>query len=143
MYAERGRGELQPALLVAELHRDALIGGRIDAAQPIDEVHMPGRPPELAIGGSLQTHLLLAADDLPDRLVLHLPQLVPADGAVGEILPGLQEPGRPQQAPYVIGPERRRLTHLDHLSPPQPKPTRPDRHPHLPTRAASVDECAG
>ena len=73
----RGR-ELDVALLVVELHGD-VAGFLRDAVELVDEVHVPGRAAELAVGRCLQADVLLLADDLADRLVLDLAQRVGVD----------------------------------------------------------------
>src|SRR5581483_488760 len=78
-----------------------------DPVELVDEVHVPRRAAELAVGRRLQPDLLLLPHDLADRLVLDAPQLVVVDAAGGVVLARLQEPLRAKQAAHVVGPERR------------------------------------
>ena len=101
---KRGRRELDVALLVVE--RDREIAGLFrDAVELVDEVHVPRRAPELAVGDRLETDLLLPAHGLADRVVLEAPQRVPVDAAGGEVLTGSQHLWRAQQAADVVGAE--------------------------------------
>ena len=52
-----------------------------DAAELVDEVHVPRGAAELAVGGRLQPDLLLLAHDVADRLVLDAAQLVGVDAS--------------------------------------------------------------
>ena len=55
----------------------------------------------------LQAGLLLHPDHAGDLLVLDRPQVRGRDPARGEVIAGLQQPVRAQQAAHVIGTERR------------------------------------
>ena len=70
---QRGGRELDIAVGVVELDRD-VAGFLRDSVELVDEVHVPGRAAELAVGRGLQPRLLLHAHDLADRLVLDRPQ---------------------------------------------------------------------
>ena len=61
--------ELAAALVVAELHHEFLVGAG-DAAQLVDEVHVPRGAAELAVGRHAQAEVLLQGDDVADRVVL-------------------------------------------------------------------------
>ena len=98
--------ELAGALVVAELHHEFLVGAG-DAAELVDEVHVPRRAAELAVGHRAQAEVLLQGDDVADRVVLGRAQAVGVDAAFAEVLPGLHELARAQQAADVLGPERR------------------------------------
>jgi hypothetical protein len=54
---------------------------RGDAAELVDEVHVPGGAAELAVGRRPQPTVLLLAHDVADRLVLDAAQLVGVDAA--------------------------------------------------------------
>ena len=95
------------ALLVLELHVQALALHLLDAAELVDEVHVPGLAAELAVGGRLQAHVLLHGHDLADGLVLGRLERVVVDRARGVVVACLEQRLRPQQAAYVVRPERR------------------------------------
>ncbi len=94
------------AVLVVEVHADRVVLDLVDAAELVDEVHVPGLAAELAVGRGLEADLLLAPDDLADRLVLQPAQLGVVDAAGGVVLAGLQKLLRAQQAADVVGSER-------------------------------------
>jgi hypothetical protein len=90
------------ALGVVEL--DGHVARRLaDAVERVDEVHVPRRAAELAVGGGVQSDVLLHAHDVADRLVLDGAQRLVVDPAGGVILAGAQEVGRTQQAADVVG----------------------------------------
>ena len=64
---QRGRGELDRPCVVAELARACVSSAWRDAAELVDEVHVPGGAAELPVGGRLQADLLLHPHDLADR----------------------------------------------------------------------------
>ena len=101
----RGRRVVVLALLVAEMHVEALALDLLHAAELVDEVHVPGGAAELAVGRGLQPDLLLHGHDFADRLVLHRPQPIGVDAPGGVVLPGGQQLGRAQQAAHVVGAE--------------------------------------
>ena len=82
--------------------------GLAHAAELVDEVHVPRRPAELAVGGRLQADVLLHAHDVADGVVLDGPQLVgaTADRRRARSRASQQALGA-QQAADVIGAERR------------------------------------
>jgi hypothetical protein len=85
---QRRRSELDVALGVVELDREVVLRAR-DAAELIDEVHVPRGPAELAVGRRLEPHVLLHPHHVPDRVVLDRPQLFGGDPALGELVPRL------------------------------------------------------
>src|SRR5205823_2768523 len=111
---EGGRGELQGARLIAEPDGEALLAPA-DATELVDEVHVPGGPPELAVGGGPKPDVFLHGYDRPDRLVLGGPKLLTRQVPCRLGGPRLAERRRPQQAADVVGPERRRV-HGEHRS---------------------------
>ena len=66
---ESGRGEVEVAVGVVEVHLDLLVG-TADALDLVDEVHVPRRTTELAVGHRLEPGILLQAYDVRDRGVL-------------------------------------------------------------------------
>ena len=59
---------------LVNLHRE--MAGRLGyPAELVDEVHVPGRPAELPVGGRLQAHLFLHPDRLDDLFVLDRAQV--------------------------------------------------------------------
>ena len=110
---ERGddvRGRWRPLialLLVVERHPDRVVLHLADAAELVDEVHVPGLAAQLTVGRRAQPGLLLPADHLADGGVLGLPQLIGAEPACREVLAGPQQFGWAQQAAHMVGPERR------------------------------------
>ena len=103
---ERGGRPLDVALGVVELDRE--VARRLgDAVERVDEVHVPGGAAELAVGHRLEPDLLLHADDLVDRGVLGGLQALVVERAGGVRLARLVQLGRAQQAPDVVGAERR------------------------------------
>ena len=85
----------------------SLLVGAGDTAEPVDEVHVPRRAAELPVGGRAQADVLLQRDDVADRLVLDRAQAGGVDPACREVVAGLHQRARAQQAPDVVGPERR------------------------------------
>ena len=102
---QRGRGPLDVSRRVGELDLD-VTRGLGDAAEGVDEVHVPGGPAEFPVGGGLQADLLLHAHRLADLLILDRAQLGGRDLACGEVVAGLEQPRRAQQAADVVGAER-------------------------------------
>ena len=93
-------------LLVVEVHRELLVG-RVDALELVDEVHVPRRTPELAVGRRAHAGLALERDDVADRGVLDPSQAVVVE--LARLVSGarVEQVGRPEQAPDVVGAERR------------------------------------
>ena len=103
---QRGRGPLDGARGVGELHGQ--VARRLGyPANLVDEVHMPGGPAELSVGGRLQADLLLHPHRAGDLLVLDRAQAGRLDPSGGKVLAGLMQPRGAQQAADVVGPERR------------------------------------
>src|SRR5262249_1963813 len=71
------------------------------------EVHVPGGPPELAVGDRSQPDVVLHPDRVADRVVLGGPQIIVRDRAARGVLARLQHDTGTQQAADVIGPEGR------------------------------------
>ena len=65
-----------------ERHPDEVVVHLLDAAELVDEVHVPRLTAQLAVGGGLEADLTLLADDLADRRVLNLSELLGADLAL-------------------------------------------------------------
>jgi hypothetical protein len=101
----RGR-ELDRPFGVTELDGD-VVGGVVDPAQLVDEIHVPRGATELAVGGRLQPDLLLLAHDVADRRVLDPAELIGVDPPLGEVLARLEQLGRSQEAADVVGAEGR------------------------------------
>jgi hypothetical protein len=108
------RGEVDPALSVAEVHHE-VVAGAADPVQRVDEVHVPRGAAELAVGGGLQPDVLLHPDDVADRVVLGRAQLRVVDAPIGVVGAGAQQPLWAEQAPDVVGAERRLGTRCGHL----------------------------
>jgi hypothetical protein len=110
VHLQRGGGELDVAAGIVELDLDLLVGAG-DAAELVDEIHVPGRAAELPIGGGLQANVALHGDDIADCLVLNGFQFVGADPAGGVVGASGHQVGGPQQAPDVVGAKWRRVSH--------------------------------
>jgi hypothetical protein len=123
VHAQRRGREVEVALGVAEVHADLLVGPAY-AAELVDEVHVPGRTPELPVGGRPQADVALHADDVPDRLVLDSAEFLGGDRSRRVIGAGAQQLGRAQQAADVVGPERRDVAqrHRSFASNRRPRP---------------------
>ena len=65
LHPQRRGSPVDGALGVAEVHGHR-VRRPLDAAELVDEVHVPRRPAELAVGGRLQADLLLHAHHLGD-----------------------------------------------------------------------------
>ena len=103
---QRGRRELERALGVAELDLHRSSCARVTPPSAVDEVHVPRGAAELAVGGRAQPDLLLLAHDVADRLVLDRRAARRRRCGPGlEVLAGLQQPRRAQQAADVVGAE--------------------------------------
>ena len=89
-----------------ELHGEV---GRLllDAAELVDEIHVPGAAPELPVGGALQADLLLQVDRLAHGRILDRLQLIRREAAVGVVGARLPQGRRTQEAADVVGAERR------------------------------------
>jgi hypothetical protein len=62
---------------------------------------------KLAVGNSLQAHILLGAHDFADALVLDRVQAGRGQAAAGEKLTRFPQPLRPKKAPDMVGAKRR------------------------------------
>ena len=121
---ERRRRPLDLAVGVEELDREVARLLR-DPVERVDEVHVPRRAAELAVGRRAEADVLLHADGRADRLVLDPAQLGRVDAAGGEVLARLQEPRGPEEAADVVGAERRGLARRHRLC--IPRVGRPSR----------------
>ena len=113
-HAHRRRRVVVRPLLVVELHVQRLALDLGDAAERVDEVHVPGGAPLLAVGDRLQPGVALQRDHLAHGVVLDRTQRVAVDPAGLELRPrGAQAIGS-QEAADVIGAERgtRALSHV-------------------------------
>ena len=78
---------------------------------------MPGRPAELTVGRRLQAGVFLHPDGFGDGVVLDGPQVLGGQAPVRELLTRPEQALGPQQAPDMIGTERRcRATHETFLA---------------------------
>ena len=100
------RAELDVAGLVVELHVHVLVV-LADAAELVDEVHVPGRAAELAVGDGCSptsscslTASAIAASSTARRASASML-------AGGEVVARGEQLGRAQQAADVVGPEGR------------------------------------
>ena len=98
---------LEVALVAVELDREAFLRMPHDAAELVDEVHVPGGAAELAVGGHAQPDVLLHLHGFADRLVLDRTQLVAVDAPRGVVLAGLKQRRWAEQAAHVVGAKRR------------------------------------
>ena len=80
-------------------------GGLVDPAELVDEVHVPRRTAELAVGGALQPDLVLHRDRPADRVVLGGGKRRCADPPRGVLLARRGECRRAQQAADMVGAE--------------------------------------
>src|SRR5262249_15573131 len=103
-------GDLDPLRLGLDAEElDALLRGKGgDAIEALEEVEVPPRAAELAIGGALQADLLLLADDGLDLAVIDRLELIGGNLARRALRARLLQRGRAQQAADMIGAERRR-----------------------------------
>ena len=81
--------------------------GADDAAQLVDEVHVPGVAAELPVGRRAEAEVLLEGDDLADGVVFSRAEAVGVDATGREVVTGLYEVSGAQQATDVLGPEWR------------------------------------
>ena len=84
-----------------------LVGSLVHPVQLVDEVHVPGRAPELTVGGGLKADVFLHAHDVTDRAVLDRSQLVGRDVPSGERSTRRQQLGWPKQAADMVSAEGR------------------------------------
>src|SRR5579875_1876025 len=102
----RRRRPLKAPVLVAEGDPDRVVLDLPDAAERVDEVHVPRLAAQFAVGRGPQAYLTLHLDDVADRGVLHLRELFGADLPGREVVTGSQHLRRTQQAAHVVGTER-------------------------------------
>ena len=79
----------------------------LDAVEAPEEIEMPPRAAELAVGDGLQADVFLALDDALDLAVFDRLQVGGRDLALGALLARLAQRGGAQQAADMIGAERR------------------------------------
>jgi hypothetical protein len=79
----------------------------LDALQPPEEIEMPPRAAELAVGDGLQPRLLLLPDHALDLAVLDRLQRRGSDLALRALLARLLQRLRTEQAPDMVCPEGR------------------------------------
>ena len=103
-----------PRLRALELDL-AFAGVGFDARQPLDEIGLPGRPAELAVGDRLQADGLLLADQGLDLAVLDVLQGIAIDFAARALATRLLQRGGAEQAADVVGAEGRSRTLHDDL----------------------------
>jgi len=102
----RGR-VLEVLVLAVERHLDRVVPDLRDAAELVDEVHVPRLAAQLPVGGGLQADLALHPDVRQDGGVLDLLELPRRNLACGELRTGLEHLFRAQEAADVVGSEGR------------------------------------
>ena len=75
----------------------------LDAVQPLQEIDVKEGAAELAVGDSLQAHVLLGMHDFADAIVLDRVQLLRRHMAGGEALARCSQPLRAQIAADMVG----------------------------------------
>jgi hypothetical protein len=90
-----------------ERHLDRVVLDLLDAAELVDEVHVPRLAAQLAVGRGLQPDLALPPDVRLDGGVLDLRELRGRDVAGRELVAGLEHLFRAQEAADVVGSEGR------------------------------------
>ena len=113
---DRGRRELQAPGLVDELHAQRGVVDPGHPAERVDEVHVPGRAPELAVGGAAQAGVLLHPHRVADGRILDATQRGGIDATRGAVRPRGEHLRWPEQAADVVGPERWRVAAGHHPS---------------------------
>ena len=93
---------LKPDLALAEIS--------LNTVKPAEEIVIPERTPELAVGDGLKADVLLLFDDGRDFAIFDRLQRVGRDLAFLVFCPGLFQRRSAQQAADVVGPERRTAT---------------------------------
>ena len=104
--AQRRGLEVEVTALVVEVHRQLLVG-RVDALELVDEVHVPRRTTELAVGRGAHARFALEGHHVADRRVLGRPQPCVVEIAGPVPGPRVEQRRRSQQAADVVGTERR------------------------------------
>ena len=110
------RREVEVARLVVEVDPERLLRSD-DAAQLVDEIHVPGGAPELAVRRGAQAGLLLHLHRLADRLVLDLAEPLPGKAPVRDCRARFEKLLRPEEAADVIGAKRRSRRRSRHCGP--------------------------
>ena len=87
-----------------ERHAHFVVPG-VDAVEPVDEIHMPGGAPELAVRRRRQADVLLHADDRTDRVVFGRTELGLVDASRCPLLACGEEGRRAEEAADVVGAE--------------------------------------
>ncbi len=100
------------------VHRIAL-----DAVEPPEEIEVPPRAAELAVGDGAEPDLLLPLDDLRDLAVLDRSEVACRDLAARAAGAGLLDRRGAQKAADVVGAERRLVT--GHCGPSGRRPAQP------------------
>ena len=103
------RRRLEPdlgAVVLAEL-RDEFAVMRLDALEALEEIDVKVGAAELAVGHSLQAHVLLRMHDLADAFVLDRVQVGRREPARGEALTRVSQSLGAKKAADVVGAERR------------------------------------
>ena len=103
--------ERDGALRVVKLDLQPVIR-RPDPAELVDEVHVPCRPAELAIGRRLEADVLLSLHHCANGVVLSGAELLRRHAAGGEVLAGLKHRLWSQQTTDVVSPKRRHVASL-------------------------------
>ena len=101
----RGR-EIHIALVAVKVHGDVLLD-LAHAADLVEEIHVPGRAAELAVGDALQAQLFLQLHDVANGDVFGLAQIGGAQAPCLVFRARAREFRRPQQAAHMIGAEWR------------------------------------
>ncbi len=85
------------------------------------EIGVKRAAPVLPVGDRVQPHRFLISDDLPDAAVLQLAQRRRAEASLQGLLVSRAQLRNPQQAPDLVGAERRLRAH-PHLAKASPMP---------------------
>ena len=107
----------QPILGIGRWRHTVFLAFRMEAQdaflfepQPVERLRQAARPdppPELPVGDRRHAERVLKRDDLPDALVLDV-DIGPVVERARLVRPGgVQQPGGPDEAPDMFGPERR------------------------------------
>src|SRR5262245_27825118 len=79
----------------------------LDAVQHAEEIEVPPRAAELAVGGELEADLFLLSDHVADLAIFHRLERLGGDLALLLLGARLVNRGRTQETAYMIGTERR------------------------------------
>ena len=105
MHGRRLEADLGSVGLAETRDEFAVVG--FDALEPLEEIDVEIGAAKLAVGDSLQAHVLLGAHDLADACVLDRVQVGGRKLAGREFLARLAQALGPQEAPDMIGAKRR------------------------------------